>query len=87
MPRKIAFSKVSWEQYHFWRGTDSKLFVRLTGLINDCHRNPFSGIGKPEPLKRRTAWSRRLDGKNRIVYEVSDAQLFVVSCRGHYDDK
>ncbi|SAL00728.1 addiction module toxin, Txe/YoeB [Caballeronia pedi] len=86
MARGLLFSHLSWDEYHFWRGSDSKVFERLTRLINECCRNPFAGTGKPEPLKGRKMWSRRIDEKNRFVYEVSDADLFIVRCRGHYGD-
>ncbi|KND54965.1 hypothetical protein BPUN_3491 [Candidatus Paraburkholderia kirkii] len=56
-------------------------------MIDECFRHPFKGTGKPEPLKREKARSRRIDEKNRFVYVVTDAQLLVISCRGHDGDK
>ena len=87
MARSVHFSTPSWYHYHFWHETDSKLFAKVTGLINECCRSPFKGTGKPEPLKGKKMWSRRIDEKNRFVYEVSDVDLLIVRCRGHYGDK
>jgi len=83
---KISFSKRGWDDFLYWQQTDKKLFRRLTKLIRDTERSPFSGIGKPEPLRGNLAgfWSRRLDDSNRIVYRVSDEKLEIVQCRGHY---
>jgi len=56
-------------------------------LITDVQRNPFDGIGKPEPLKENLAgfWSRRIDDGNRLVYAVDDNQVTIISCRYHYE--
>ncbi|SAK96200.1 addiction module toxin, Txe/YoeB [Caballeronia temeraria] len=86
MARGVKFLMPSWLDYHFWRGTDAKIFDRLTGLINESCRSPFKGRGKPEPLKRDQAWSRRIDERNRVVYLVTDEHLVIVRCRGHYGD-
>lgn len=87
MARNIRFSTPGWCDYHSWRGMNSKTFERLTALINECCRSPFKGTGKPEALKGRKAWSRRIDEKHRFVYMVTDEQLVIISCRGHYGDK
>ncbi|WP_162066505.1 Txe/YoeB family addiction module toxin [Burkholderia sp. THE68] len=87
MARAVQFSVPSWYHYHVWHGSDSKIFTKVTGLINECCRNPFKGTGKPEPLKYEKAWSRRIDEKNRFVYRVTDGFVLVISCRGHYGDK
>jgi toxin YoeB len=87
MARDVQFSHVSWDEYHSWRGSNSKIFEKLTRLINESCRNPFTGTGKPEPLKREMVWSRRIDQKHRIVYEITDDKLYIVRCRGHYGDK
>ncbi len=87
MARSVQFVMPSWDDYHRWRTSNSKIFERITRLINECCRNPFSGTGKPEPLRHAKAWSRRIDDKHRIVYEVSDAQLLILRCRGHYGDR
>ncbi len=61
---------------------------RINQLVKDICRNPFEGIGKPEPLKGNLTgfWSRRVDEKHRLIYAVEDSAVVVISCRGHYDD-
>ena len=77
----------AWEEYLYWQGQDKKTLKRVNALIKDIERHPFEGIGKPEPLKHRPGyWSRRIDEQNRIVYNVKEGQLYIVSCRGHYED-
>ena len=67
---------------------DKKTLKRINGLIKDIQQDTFAGIGKPEPLKENLAglWSRRIDDTNRIVYYEQNGIIYVVSCRGHYDD-
>ena len=86
MARGVKFLMPSWSDYHFWRGSNAKLFEKLTSLINECCRSPFRGTGKPEPLKHEKAWSRRIDEKHRLVYGITDEHLVVLQCRGHYGD-
>ncbi|WP_404990067.1 Txe/YoeB family addiction module toxin [Caballeronia sp. LZ065] len=87
MARSIQFSKPSWHHYHAWRVSDANIFEKVTRLINECCRSPFAGQGKPEPLRYRKAWSRRIDGKHRFVYHVTDVQLLIYSCRGHCEEE
>ena len=70
----------------YWQENDRKLFRRLVTLLKDIERSPFTGIGKPEPLKGPLSgfWSRRLDEANRIVYRMEGDTLDVIQCRGHY---
>ena len=72
----------------YWQMQDKKTLKRINGLIKDIQRDTFAGIGKPEPLKENLAglWSRRIDDTNRIVYYEQNGIIYVVSCRGHYDD-
>ena len=67
---------------------DKKTLKRINLLINDIKRTPFEGIGKPEPLRGSLSgyWSRRIDETNRIVYFWKDNVIYVISCRGHYED-
>ena len=67
---------------------NKKTLKRINGLIKDIQRNSFEGIGKPEPLKENLSglWSRRIDDTNRIVYYEKDDIIYIVSCKGHYDD-
>ena len=61
---------------------------KIFDLLHDIERNGAAkGIGKPEPLKYRPGWSRRIDDANRLVYDVSGDNLYIISCKGHYADK
>jgi toxin YoeB len=78
----------AWEEYIEWQSTDKKSLRRINQLIKDIERNPFTGIGKPEPLKGSLQgyWSRRIDEVNRIVYKVETDMIVIVQCGGHYND-
>lgn len=82
----IAFRKRAWEDYLHWQQTDRKTLQRINALIRDIQRNPYEGLGKPEPLKHQFAgfWSRRIDDEHRLVYTFVDDDLVVVQCRYHY---
>jgi toxin YoeB len=84
--RAIAFDPNGWEDYVYWQTQDRKTLRRINLLIADVIRDPFTGIGKPEPLKHvlSGAWSRRIDDKNRLVYFVTDAHIIVLQARDHY---
>jgi toxin YoeB len=84
---KIVFSKNSWEDYLSWQTEDKKLLKKINELIKDIQRTPYTGIGKPEPLKFDLAglWSRRIDREHRLVYQVNGDELLIYSCRYHYD--
>jgi len=65
---------------------DRKLCKKLIDLLNDISRHPFSGIGKPEPLKGRPGqWSRRIDGYHRLIYKIENAEIKILECCGHYE--
>lgn len=87
---KLVFHKNSWEDYLYWQDHDRQMLARLNDLVRECLRHPFTGTGKPEPLKGNLKgwWSRRIDRENRLVYRVTgtgDAQtLEVAQCRYHY---
>jgi len=83
----LLWTKESWADYIYWQGQDRKTLKRINRLVADTQRNPFEGIGKPEPLKENLAGfsSRRIDGSNRLVYAVDDNQLTIISCRYHYE--
>ena len=78
----------AWNDYLFWQTQDKKTLKRINLLIKDIQRSPFEGIGKPEPLRENLSgwWSRRIDEKNRIVYFEKDTVVYIVSCRGHYEE-
>lgn len=85
---KIIFTEDGWQDYLFWQLQDKKLLKKINELLKDISRDNFNGIGKPEPLKNRYGcWSRRIDDCNRLVYKVSDDQIEVIQCKGHYEDK
>ena len=78
----------AWKEYTEWQTEDKKTLRRINDLIKDIDRHPFSGIGKPEPLKsdKQGYWSRRMDETNRIVYKVEQNQIIIVQCGKHYND-
>lgn len=82
----ISFTPESWDDYLYWQKNDKKNLRRINELIKEIKRNPFEGIGKPEPLKYQLqgCWSRRIDQEHRIVYEVEDGLIRIISCRFHY---
>ena len=87
---KLTFADKALEDYIFWQDTDRKMVKKINGLIKDITRTPFSGLGKPEPLKHEwsSCWSRRIDEQHRMIYRVSDDQVYLelVSLRYHYGD-
>ena len=76
----------AWEDYLFWQKTDKKILKRINELIKQCQREPFGGIGKPEPLKGNLSgwWSRRIDHEHRLVYKCETDKMFILQCRKHY---
>ena len=82
----LVFSEQAWEDYLYWQKTDKKLVQRINGLIKEITRTPYSGTGKPEPLKHALSgyWSRRINDEHRIVYKVADASLLIAQSRYHY---
>jgi toxin YoeB len=84
--RNLVFTTESWDDYTYWISQDKKTLKKINKLIADIVRNPFLGLGKPEPLKENYAglWSRRIDDKNRLIYSVSDSAISIVGCRFHY---
>ena len=84
--RTIAFHQEAFEQYTEWAKSDQKLFDRLHRLIVESARNPFGGIGKPEPLKANLKgyWSRRINDEHRLVYKVTEEQVIIAACKYHY---
>lgn len=83
---KLVFSEQAWDDYLYWQKNDKKLLERINTLIKEILRSPFSGIGKPEPLKNALSgyWSRRINDEHRLVYKVSDSNLFIAQLRFHY---
>lgn len=85
---RLLWEDRAWEDYLYWQIRDRKTLKRINMLIQDIKRSPFEGIGKPEPLKHDLSgyWSRRIDEANRVVYFERDGIIYLVACRGHYDD-
>jgi len=86
MDRKLAWTGEAWKDYIYWQTQDKKTLKRINKLINNTMRQPFEGIGKPEPLRENLSgfWSRRIDDTNRLVYAADDDYLTIISCRYHY---
>lgn len=84
---KYVFVDESWEDYLYWQKIDKKMLKRINLLIKDISRQPYEGIGKPEPLKHnyRGFWSRRINGEHRLIYQVREAEIRIIKCRFHYD--
>jgi len=84
--RTLKFTDEGWDSYVYWQTQDRKTLKRINDLVKDVQRDPFAGIGKPEPLKHGLSgcWSRRIDESNRFVYMVNDVEMIVISCRYHY---
>ena len=83
---KILFDENAWEDYNYWLSHDVKNLRRINELIKDIMRHPFTGIGKPEPLKHvlKGYWSRRITHEHRIVYKVQGDTLYIAQLRYHY---
>ena len=83
---KLIFSEQAWEDYLHWQKNDRKILTRINHLIQEIQREPFSGIGKPEPLKHALSgyWSRRINDEHRIVYKIQDGSLLLAQLRYHY---
>ena len=84
--RTVVFHAEAFRDYSDWASRDPKLFERLSRLIVEIQREPFGGIGKPEPLKHELKgyWSRRINDEHRLVYKVAEESLIILSCRYHY---
>ncbi len=84
--RQVAFEELAWQDYQFWVDQDVKLLKRINKLIEESLRDPFKGIGKPEPLKGELqgCWSRRINEEHRLVYLADDERIIILQCRYHY---
>jgi len=85
---RILWEDRAWDEYLYWQNQDKKTLKRINAVIKDIQRNVFEGLGKPEPLKGNLSglWSRRIDETNRIVYYEEKGIIYVVSCKGHYNE-
>ena len=82
----LIFADEAWEDYLYWQKSDKKILKRINTLIKDIKREPFSGLGDPEPLKYYWSgyWSRRITKEHRIVYKIKDNSVLIAQCRYHY---
>lgn len=82
----LQFSDVAWQDYLYWQRADKKTLKRINELIKAVQRDPFQGIGKPEPLRHALAgyWSRRINDEHRLVYKAEGTVLMIVAARYHY---
>ena len=85
---RVMFTEEAWKEYMAWQTEDKKTLSKINKLIHDIQRNGFmKGIDKPEALKHRKGYSRRIDDANRLEYEGnSEKDLVIISCKGHYID-
>lgn len=84
--RDVRFTPTAWRDYVWWQGQDKKTLKRINVLIDAVARDPFTGLGKPEPLIGNLSgfWSRRIDDTHRLIYAADDAEAVIVGCRHHY---
>lgn len=82
----ILFLEDAWDDYQYWVQMDKTILKKINSLIKECLREPYSGTGKPEPLKFDLAglWSRRINQEHRLVYKIDNGNLIIIQCRYHY---
>ena len=81
------FSDIAWKDYLYWQEQDKKTLARINALLLDVDRNGHKGIGNPERLKGADGyWSRRINGKDRLIYKITDQQILIAQCRTHYGE-
>ena len=85
---RLLWEDRAWDEYLYWQTQDRKTLKRINALLKDMQRSPLEGIGKPEPLRENLSglWSRRIDEANRIVYYEQEGTIYILSCKGPYDD-
>jgi toxin YoeB len=86
--RSVSFDPDAWEDFLYWLGADRKMARRITRLIGEIQRDPFEGIGKPEPLKGELSgyWSRRIDDEHRLICRADAKEVKIIKARYHYSD-
>ena len=82
----LKFTEDAWKDYCYWQSQDNKTLKRINSLIKEIQRDPFAGIGKPEPLKYdfQGAWSRRIGAENRLIYMLDESGIAFLSFKDHY---
>lgn len=83
----VSFTQPAFEDYQHWAKDDKAVFKKINSLIKEILRTPFTGTGKPEPLKHELSgfWSRRITEEHRLVYKVEKDELLIISCKYHYE--
>lgn len=83
---KLIFAPTALAEYEWWEKHDAKRAEKIRRLCAEIQKNPFKGIGKPEPLRFNLhgCWSRRIDSEHRLVYEIEKDVIFILTCRFHY---
>ena len=83
-----VFTSNGWEDYIYWQTEDKKTLKKINTLLKDIDRNGNEGIGKPEPLIGNLSgfWSRRINEKDRLIYKIDEYNIYILSCRYHYND-
>lgn len=83
---EIKFDDNGWGDYNYWAKKDKNILKKINSLITSIKESPYSGVGKPEPLKHHFSgfWSRRINKEHRLVYAVKDDEVIIVQCRYHY---
>ncbi len=87
MNRRIVFEPGAFEDFNKWSKLDKKLYKKIVELIKDIDRSPFTGLGKPEPLKHELSgfWSRRINEEHRLIYTINDTEIIIAACKYHYE--
>ncbi len=85
--RRIVFLPKAFENFTYWASEDKQIYRKIFNLIQDIQRTPFSGLGKPEPLRHdlQGYWSRRINDEHRLVYKVTNDDIVIASCKYHYE--
>jgi len=83
---KLEFDSLALEDLHWWKKNDKKKAIKIFNLLEEIVKTPYSGTGKPEPLKYSLSgcWSRRIDREHRLVYKVENDTIIVLACKYHY---
>ncbi len=82
----ITWTPESWKEYLYWQKQNKNILKKINILIKEVQRTPYIGIGKPELLKHELAgcWSRRISSEHRLVYEIQNTNIVIISCKYHY---
>ncbi len=85
--KRVIFEANAFTDFTEWAARDKKLHNKIVQLIKDVQRSPFTGLGKPEPLRHELSgyWSRRINQEHRLVYKVTDEDIIIIACKYHYE--